>query len=91
MSKVVSEPGVAQGRIPEGHTLTISLADFDVTERGRETVETRIVFAEARHSDLGEILGSKVFMPDGSVQIDGDWPAWAESVMVTRLSKASQL
>lgn len=95
MSKVVQTPGLAKGRIPQGHSLSVTFVDEDVQERGRDTVRTLIVYAEARNSEMGEFLGAKLYHnadPDGPPEVEaGEWPAWAESVMKTRLSMATQL
>jgi hypothetical protein len=91
MSIVIPTPGRAQGRIPQGHSLSVTIVDDDVP--GGETVQTRIVYAEARNSEMGELLGSKLYgdVHGREPMVTGEWPAWAESVMTTRLHKADQL
>lgn len=84
MTQIVKTPGRAQGRIPQGYSLSVTFADSD-SEDGR-FVYTSVVYAEI-HKD-GEFIGSKIYNPDG---LETNWPAWAESVMRTRLLLAAQL
>lgn len=65
----IHEGRKASPRIPQGYTLTISIADEDAPG---DVVSSRIVHAEARDSARGVILGSPG---------DPGWPMWAEAYL----------